>query len=237
MDPQSFEVKPSAGDLANYSTAILHGYRSMDTLLGKLLRLVGSSATIIFCTALSQQPYLKAEATGGRNYYRFHNPGVLREKLRVPGEYNVKPVMAEQFLLSFQTREEACSADVALAGYQIEGNPAFHTTLEHYDLMVQCNYTREPHDGLSIVHKKTGESLPMSEVFYHFDVLKSGFHHPHGMLWIRRAGGVHKVYKDVVPLVNVAPTVLALCGSDLPAYMARDLFSRKSLEFEVATAS
>ena len=60
---------------------------------------------------------------------------------------------------------------------------------------------------------------PDFDVFYQADSLKSGIHHPDGLLWIRRPDRRHAVHAEKVPLVCVAPTVLRLLGLEPPASM------------------
>lgn len=72
MEPEPFSVKPSQKEIDQYGNAILYGYERMDELICRFLKIAGEDATLIFCTGLSQQPYLKRESTGGRHYYRIH---------------------------------------------------------------------------------------------------------------------------------------------------------------------
>ncbi|MGH7594429.1 MAG: hypothetical protein ACRELE_11360, partial [Gemmatimonadales bacterium] len=53
--------------------------------------------------------------------------------------------------------------------------------------------------------------------FYLADGLKSGMHHPDGILWIRGADHRHRVHAERIPLRAVAPTVLAMFGIDAAA--------------------
>ena len=70
MEPEVFTVKMSAEEAAKYESAILFGYQEMDRLVGKFIDLAGTDATLVFCTAISQQPYLAYEDKGGRQVYR-----------------------------------------------------------------------------------------------------------------------------------------------------------------------
>ncbi|MGH9661778.1 MAG: hypothetical protein ACRD96_24740, partial [Bryobacteraceae bacterium] len=58
------------------------------------------------------------------------------------------------------------------------------------------------------------------EHFYDCHLVKSGMHHPDGILWIRtpqRHGLGGQATR--VPLTNVAPTLLALCDLPQPEFM------------------
>ena len=50
--------------------------------------------------------------------------------------------------------------------------------------------------------------------------MKSGQHHPDGMMWIRTPSRNHKVLEEKVPLISVAPTILKLYGLDEGAGLA-----------------
>ena len=74
MEPQRFADPPGASDDPSLRDAIRDGYRSMDRLIGKFVADF-PGATLIFATALSQEPY-----TGPviRNYRPISFAGVLR---------------------------------------------------------------------------------------------------------------------------------------------------------------
>jgi hypothetical protein len=56
-------------------------------------------------------------------------------------------------------------------------------------------------------------------MFYRLEAMKSGMHHPDGMLWIRSAGGKHRVHHEKVPLTAIAPTILDFFSVPRPAHM------------------
>ena len=49
---------------------------------------------------------------------------------------------------------------------------------------------------------------PFFGMFYRITGLKSGMHHPLGMLWIRRPDKRHRIHEDRVPLTVIAPTMI-----------------------------
>jgi hypothetical protein len=91
MEPARFRVQPDEPERRIYSRAILDGYVNMDQLIGKFLRLAGDDTIMIFCTALSQQPYLDYEDTGGRHYYRLLGPERLASLLGPSIRYSLEP--------------------------------------------------------------------------------------------------------------------------------------------------
>ena len=65
--------------------------------------LAGKDATLVFCTAISQQPYLAYEEKGGRQVYRPSNFEALVRFAGVPEPFKVAPVMAHQFHVYLKT--------------------------------------------------------------------------------------------------------------------------------------
>jgi hypothetical protein len=62
-------------------------------------------------------------------------------------------------------------------------------------------------------------TVPFFELFYPLDLVKSGIHHPDGLMWIRTPARRHSVTREKVPLVSVAPTMLRLLGVQPPSQM------------------
>jgi len=48
------------------------------------------------------------------------------------------------------------------------------------------------------------------------DGVKSGMHHPDGLLWIRTPERVHAVHRETLPLTEVFPMLLGLLGVRAP---------------------
>jgi hypothetical protein len=222
-EPDVFEVRPSAAELRDYGDAIPYGYRAMDRLVGKLVRLVGPDATIVFATGLSQQPYLRFEQSGGRNYYRPRSGTALREGLGLAQPHTFEPVMAEQFYLRFGDSASADQAERLLESFVVEdlnlktaqSKRALHFERRDGALLVQCNCTHAVGEDAVLRSKVTGRECRFFEIFYRLDALKSGQHHPSGALWIRQPDRVHTVYSDPVSIRSIAPTILH--WFDIPA--------------------
>ena len=60
------------------------------------------------------------------------------------------------------------------------------------------------------------ESAPFFDVLYRLEIVKSGFHHPDGMLWVRRPDRRHRVHEGKIPLRAVAPMILDSFGVQMP---------------------
>jgi hypothetical protein len=196
----------------------------MDELIGRFLKLAGRDTTLIFCTGLSQQPYLKKEATGGRHYYRIHGPHVFQKWLEVEPVFEYSPVMSDQAILRFGTADEALRVEQRLGSYRLFDRPAFHMSVQGADLMVQCNYGGVVAPGTVLIDESSSRTVPFFEIFYSMDVVKSGFHHPDGMLWVRYPDRTHVIHEDKVSIRSIAPAVLELFDLPRPDYMTSPSF-------------
>ncbi|MGZ9128850.1 MAG: hypothetical protein ACXW4Z_13845, partial [Candidatus Binatia bacterium] len=120
LDPDVFEVKPSADELAVYGDAIRFGYEAMDKLVGDFLDLAArNGARLIFMTALSQQPFLKHESKGGQKFFRLHDVERFFRQWDI-GFTEVSPTMTNQYLVQFDCREQSQWAREQLAAFMTE---------------------------------------------------------------------------------------------------------------------
>jgi bisphosphoglycerate-independent phosphoglycerate mutase (AlkP superfamily) len=53
-------------------------------------------------------------------------------------------------------------------------------------------------------------------MFYQGEGIKSGMHHPDGLLWIRTPELKHSIQEEKVTLCSIAPTVLKILGVRRP---------------------
>ena len=227
FEPDAFSVRPSASEIKDFGGAIPFGYRAMDVLVGKILRLVGPKCNIVFCTALSQQPYLTFEEKGGRNYYRVRGSETLKQQFGLTMPYNFEPIMAEQFYVRFNSKDDTDKAEsllqsirASLGGERSERDPpAFHLQRRQDALLVQCNVTTSVAQGARLWAPTRQDSIPFFDVFYHLDSLKSGCHHPDGVLWIRHPELAGKRHDGKVTIRSIAPTLLRLLGVESPPWM------------------
>jgi hypothetical protein len=221
MEPERFEVQPEAEEVARYRDAIPYGYRAMDELCGRFLELAGGDATLVFCTALSQQPYLLYEDQGGKTIYRPRDFARFLGELGVSGAVEVAPVMAHQFQIHFSDEAAAAAGEETLGALEVPGvGRALNLRRKGSSVFAGCRVFREVPPDAVLYHRE--QTLPFFDLFYHVDLVKSGMHHPEGLLWIRTPTRRHAVHRDRVPLVSLAPTVLELLGLPRPAHMKGD---------------
>ena len=194
MQPELFTVQPSEEERREYGGAILEGYRNMDELMGRFMSMAGTDATLIFCTALSQQPYLRSEETGGRRYYRVQGPDVLRHDVGITDRFEYRPVMSSQAILGFDGEAAAARAQHCLMSYRCGERSAFHVMREGFEVILQCNRTDQVPSDAVLESNDTGKTIPFYDVFYSMNIMKSGFHHPDGILWVRYPNREHFIH-------------------------------------------
>ncbi len=222
MDPGPFRVKPTQEEQAEFSAAILFGYEQMDWLIGQFFKLAGDDTTLILTTGLSQQPCLIYEDQGGKCIYRPHDYSSFLDFAGVADYTEIAPVMAEQFYIRFRNEESSRKAEGALNALMLEDRALLTTDRRGSDVFCGCRIHTEV-DRKAVVHGRNSDrTIPFYELLYRIEGLKSGMHHPDGVLWIRYPGKDHRVFEEKVPLVNVAPTLLDLFSVSAPGYMHGD---------------
>jgi hypothetical protein len=219
MDPSSFRVKPTAQEQAKFGDAVVFGYQQMDRLIGEFLKLAGDRTTLIFSTALSQQPCLIYEDQGGKCLYRPRDFASFLAFANV-GEYaEVAPVMAEEFYVRFSDEASAQKGEEQLKTLETGSRPVLKVDRQGQEVFCGCQIHTPVQREAVLQVRGSNRSARFYELFYRTEGLKSGMHHPDGMLWIRFPSKEHRTHDGKVPLVCIAPTVLDLFSVVAPDYM------------------
>ncbi|NJL09815.1 MAG: hypothetical protein HC908_05340 [Calothrix sp. SM1_7_51] len=219
MEPDKFEAKPSAQEQPEYENAILLGYQKMDKLIGNFLKLADKNTTLILSTALSQQPCLKYENSGGKRLYRPHKFESLLDFAGINSNYICTPVMAEEFFIRFENEQDAIEAEKNLAALEVNKRPVMRLKREGSEIFGGCGiFDQLPNDAkLSIANSE--HSTSFFNIFYQIQDIKSGMHHPDGILWIRQPNKKQVTHQEKVSLLSVAPTILEILGVSKPDFM------------------
>lgn len=219
MQPELFKVKPTEQKRAAYERAILYGYQKMDELVARFLKLVEPDTIVVFATALSQQPCLIYEDQGGKVMYRPRTFEKLMCFAQVTEPHTVAPVMAEVFNVHLESETDAARVEEKLRTLRVAGQPAMHVQRKGTVLNAKCQvHTSLPADTV-LSREGDAQTVPFFELFYQMEDLKSGMHHPDGMLWIRLPEKRSAVHESKVPLASVAPTILRLLSLPCPPHM------------------
>jgi hypothetical protein len=214
-----FTVQPTEAQRRTYRDAIAYGYREMDRLIARVYAMADPDTTIVMATGLSQQPCLMYEEQGGKFFYRPTDVGRLTSFAGVNDSYTSSPVMAHQFHLYFQTPEAAERAAERLARVRHRSDQALAVERNDCGLFVGCRVYERLSADTRLTLDGDSADVPFFDVFYQVDGVKSGMHHPDGMLWIRAANRPHAVHPTHIPLATVAPTILEHFGVPRPQYM------------------
>jgi len=219
MDPEPFKIKPTDADQAEYQHAVRYGYEEMDRIVGDIVSAAPRNAVVILATALSQQPCLMYEDLGGKTFYRPRTFEPLIEFAGIKGCQKVEPVMSEQFHLRFASEQDASEGAERLSALRIDGRPAMHVERRESNVFSGCNvYSALDHDAV-LEGGTNGRSIPFFRLFYQVESLKSGMHHPDGILWIRIPSVAPATHREKVSLRDVPPTLLSMFGISKPPYM------------------
>ena len=215
MEPEQFEVKPDLAQVRIYRDAIFFGYRNMDRLLGDFFELEKDGVTLVLLSTLSQRPFTKYEALGGQHFYRPRDVDNLLSRIGVR-HTSVKPVMAHQYVLQFDTVEEQERAYELLTDVTSDGDQVFLVDRNvDLTLFIGSQFrTLVSSDQRIRLSRTTNDSEPILDVFYMIDAIKSGCHHPDGVLWIKT--GQEQVHPRKVSVLDVFPTILDMLNVDYP---------------------
>ena len=215
LEPDLFRVRPTDEEQRALADAVLFGYQQMDGLVGECLALAGDDAALVLCTALSQQPCLTYEESGGKVIYRPRDFERLMAFAGVTSSHRVAPVMAEEFHVYLQSTAEAVEAERRLAAMRVGDRPALVIRRDGSGLFCGCKI----HGALgkdASISAPGGARAPFFDLFYQVEGVKSGMHHPDGLLWIRTPERTHAVHREPLPLTEVFPALLALLGLPAP---------------------
>ncbi|HEU5352191.1 MAG TPA: hypothetical protein VFU55_11395 [Terracidiphilus sp.] len=218
MQPEVFKIQPTEQEQREYSSAILEGYVHMDKLIERILALGGEKASIYFATAISQQPYLKYDDLGGKHIYRPTNIAAFAKWAGIQNLKQCNPVMAEQFWLEFSTGEEAEAAAAVLNGITVDGEKAFSVHIEDAALITGFSIRKKIAKDAVMTSAANGALNPFFDQLYAIEGMKSGMHHPDGLLWIRDER-ISKSSNPRVAIESITPTILDMLGLAIPFHL------------------
>jgi hypothetical protein len=219
MAPEEFEVRPDPEERRIYEDAIPYGYRQMDRMCGRFMSLAGDDTTLVFLTALSQEPCLTYEDIGGKMMYRPEDFGRFLATVGIREPARAAPVMAEEFHLEFESDEDARDAEAKLNAIRYRGEAAMRVDRRGSSIFAACGVLEQVEPDAVLDLRGGDRTIPFFDLFYQLDLVKSGIHHPDGMMWIRTPTRRHTVHHEKIPLVSVAPTIVEMFGVEPPAYM------------------
>jgi hypothetical protein len=232
MRPEVFALAPLPGEHESLAGAIQYGYQSMDRLIRRAMADY-PDATLVLCTALSQRAWTDTT----KCTFRPRSFEALLSFAQVdPRSVAVKPVMAEQFHLVFDSAAHCAHAETALRDLHL-GDRALLTVRREAGntLFGGCDIIDARLAGGTVTRRRDGATAPFAELFYMIHTMRSGYHDPRGLLWL--GGARHEVVADPVSIVDIAPTILSAFGVPQPAHMhGEPLLPRMTRTARVAPA-
>jgi hypothetical protein len=207
MEPDAYEVKPSAESIAAYGGAIRYGYQRMDQLVGKALALADTHTAVVLATALSQQPNLRYEKIGGKFVYRPKDFRRLRDLLGIPAEVTVEPLMTHQAWMTCRDELQAAACERALLALEMNGEPLMSATRSGNRIYFDCRLISQvPEDSLMTLGPR---SMPFGHYFAFLGEVVNARHHPDGALWIHAPGRAHTVHPPKLDLADASHVLLS----------------------------
>ena len=214
LEPELFAVRPGVDEQRAHEGAVLFGYREMDRLVGESLEMADDDTTLVLCTALSQQPCLTYEESGGKVIYRPRDFDRLLSFAGVTAPHRVAPVMAEEFHVFLDSDAAAVETERQLAAMRVGDRPALVVRRDGTGLFCGCKIHGAVGNDATVSGHQGSE--PFFGLFYQVEGVKSGMHHPEGLLWIRTPERIHAVHREILPLTEVFETLLGLLGVPAP---------------------
>lgn len=206
MEPSKFQKKPTQREVELYGDAILFAYKNHDTILGETLALADENTQVVMASALSQQPFSDLDAIGGKIFYRPHDINKIADTFGLEKVKTVNPVMSHQFQIIFEDNASALAAEQVLARVKLDGeSEVFKTNVEDDTLFCGCTFHQVIDDTLLMT--VDDKQVAFREVFYLADSLKSGKHHPQGVLWVQK--NQHSVSDKTIPLTSARSVILS----------------------------
>lgn len=199
FEPEKFDIKIDNPILKD---AIQNAYANIDYRFGQLMHYcIKNNITVSVASALSQRPYTKEEATGGRHYYRPRNINQLLEKLHIV-PLSCEPVMAHQYILCFRdltAKEQAIDIlNHAKLLDDTTDTPLF--TLKDANNGISLIFDCKPRTPVSktATAQLHNHNYAFDDLFYLIDEIKSGGHDPIGLFWQQADDNKGNEYSDVI---------------------------------------
>jgi len=227
MQPGLFEPLTTTPDeIEHYGRAIEEGYVSADRLLKSLLSLIDDDAVLMIASSMGQQPFLNLRKyKGGKKIRQMKSLPRLLRILGVHGQVEAVSMMSDQFNI-YAESEPALDTVYRLlksAFVEVENGrmPMFFLQRNGGSICVSLM----PDEVITASSECRFPDAPGSPSYVYEDLVqltgqvKSGCHHPEGILiiygpGIRRGGRIEECNN-----LDLAPTMLTLMGIPLPDEM------------------
>jgi hypothetical protein len=224
MQPELFPQTATDEEVRHYGDAIPHGYRTADALLADMLKLLDEDTVLVVASSMGQQPFISS-LRRGKYIAQMRSLDRLLEILKVEGRARALNTMSDQFNIYADTPETLKEVTGALSAAYIDtpAQPMFNlqtldnsltVTLRHYDEVSEDSRCHFPHRA------EGDDTYRFEDLVYSTGLVKSGFHHPQGVLMLYGAGIKRGGHIEACDNLDLAPTLLTLLGLPVPAEMS-----------------
>jgi len=226
MAPDQFKpLETTRQEMETYGPAIEHGYRVADELLGRTLKLIeGSDTVLVVASSMGQKPY-RASLNGGKQIAQWRSLPKLLELLGAERVARANATMSDEFVV-YVDNDAARDRILQMlqASYIDEpGQPTF--VCGSIDGAVRVNLKMYGVGAIkpdSRVCFPTAPGAPVAryeDVIYNTGHLKSGCHDERGLIVFYGEGIAKGVELGPCDNLNIAPTLMTLLGLPVPPQM------------------
>jgi Type I phosphodiesterase / nucleotide pyrophosphatase len=223
MQPELFPQPATDEEVRHYGDAIPHGYRTADALLGRMLGLLDPDTVLVVASSMGQQPFVSS-LRRGKAISQLRSLDRLLDILGVAGRARALSTMSDQFNIYADTPGALAEATAALEAAYVDepARPMFNlqtldnsltVTLRHYDEVTEDSRCRFPHRAPG------DDTYRFEDLVYSTGLVKSGFHHPRGVLLVYGPGVRPGGRVESCDNLDLAPTLLTLLGLPVPPEM------------------
>jgi len=222
MKPEAFPLETTPEDVQHFGGAIEHGYKTADTLVGKMLNLIDEQTILVVASSMGQKPFISS-LRKGKAISQLRSLDRLLEIIGVQDRARALSTMSDQF--NIYPHNSAAMNDIMqaleAAYVDVPDRPMFHlqtvdnsltVNLRHYDQTSQdslCHFPRCQSNG----------TFRYEDLVYDTGMVKSGCHDPKGVLLMLGSGIRRGQSIGDCNNLDIAPTLLSLLGIPIPAEM------------------
>lgn len=227
-DATPFQEPPTADEVRKYGAAIPFGYQVADEILARIMAMADEHTTIVVASGLAQKPYVSDEFRGGRSVLRIRDIQQVVDLIGATGHCRPYSVMAPQWNLEFsdQVALERASDALAQAWIGKPEQPLFaHTVVGNtISINIRQKLPRPIDWNAQCVFPTRGDTLRMGDLCAEKDPTpKQGHHDRRGVLIVSGPGIAAGADLGECSTLDLAPTMLALLGMDVPGYMTGEV--------------
>jgi hypothetical protein len=126
--------------------------------------------------------------------------------------------MAEQFHVECPDDESAAQTEWRFRDLALDDEPVMAVKREGNNVFAGCRVTDQGVLDRPVTRRSDGDRRRFGDLFYMIHTMRSGRHHPDGVLWVRN--GRHTIVQEKAPLTDIAPTILEHFGVECPPHMS-----------------